>query len=130
MMKELGIFSGPARAERGTQSTSDPRLGNDQRHTGSRHQRSGRDPALNRRRGRAPYYRAQRTRLLHDEFTTTLHSRALQRLSFNNNSLADSLAAATGLSVVNQGTEGRGTLSMARYLEDFPPAYRMARLVP
>ncbi|MBD2768331.1 hypothetical protein IC235_10540 [Hymenobacter sp. BT664] len=47
----------------------------------------------------------------------------------NNNSFADSLARVTGLSVGNQAIEGRGTLTMARFLEDQPAPYRQAKLV-
>lgn len=47
----------------------------------------------------------------------------------NNNSFADSLARYTGLSVGNQAIEGRGTLTMARFLEDKPVAYQQAHLV-
>ena len=48
---------------------------------------------------------------------------------FNNNSFADSLARYTGLSVGNQAIEGRGTLTMARFLEDKPIAYKQAHIV-
>ena len=47
----------------------------------------------------------------------------------NNNSFADSLARYTGASVGNQAIEGRGTLTMARFLEDKPAAYQQARIV-
>ncbi|RZL06992.1 MAG: hypothetical protein EOO62_17855, partial [Hymenobacter sp.] len=47
----------------------------------------------------------------------------------NNNEFADSLALTTGLSVGNQAIEGRGTLTMARYLEDRPAAYQHTWLV-
>ena len=47
----------------------------------------------------------------------------------DNNSFADSLARATGLAVGNQAIKGRGTLAMARFLEDWPPTYRHTRLV-
>lgn len=47
----------------------------------------------------------------------------------NNNSFADSLAVSTGLAVGNQAIEGRGTLTMARFLEDRPAAYRRVRFV-
>ena len=47
----------------------------------------------------------------------------------NNNSFADSLARYTGLSVGNQAIEGRGALTMARFLEDKPVAYQQAQIV-
>ena len=47
----------------------------------------------------------------------------------NNNSFADSLARYTGLSVGNQAIEGRGTLTMARFLENRPAAYQQAHTV-
>lgn len=47
----------------------------------------------------------------------------------NNNVLADSLAATTGLSIANRAIEGRGTLSMARYLEDSLPLPHKVHLV-
>ena len=47
----------------------------------------------------------------------------------NNNSFADSLARYTGLSVGNQAIEGRGTLTMARFLEDKSSAYQQAHVV-
>jgi hypothetical protein len=47
----------------------------------------------------------------------------------DNNSFADSLARATGLSVGNQAIEGRGTLSLARFLEDRPAPYQQAKFV-
>lgn len=47
----------------------------------------------------------------------------------DNNSLADSLAAATGLSVGNQGIQGRTTLSIARFLEEPPAEYRQTRVI-
>ncbi|WP_226163554.1 alginate O-acetyltransferase AlgX-related protein [Hymenobacter terricola] len=47
----------------------------------------------------------------------------------NNNSFADSLTRATGLGFGNQAIEGRGTLTMARFLEDWPAAYRDAHVV-
>ena len=48
---------------------------------------------------------------------------------FGNNSIADSLAKATGLPVGNQAIEGRGTLAMARFLEDRPAEYQQAQIV-
>lgn len=47
----------------------------------------------------------------------------------NNNVLADSMATATGLSIINRAIEGRGTLSMARYLEDSLSASQHIHLV-
>lgn len=47
----------------------------------------------------------------------------------NNNYFAEALAQTTGLMVGNQAIEGRGTLTIARFLEDRPADYRMTKIV-
>ncbi|WP_210519733.1 alginate O-acetyltransferase AlgX-related protein [Hymenobacter terricola] len=48
---------------------------------------------------------------------------------FDNNIIADSLARYSKLSVGNMAIDGRGPLSMVRFLAAAPPAYREAKIV-